>query len=598
MWAPGADRVDVVLEDGGRVLPLARDERGYHAGEWPRVPPGTRYRFRLPDGRLLPDPASRFQPEGVRGPSAVVDPAFDWCDDGWTGLALEDHVLYEVHVGAFTDEGTFDAVIPRLDGLRELGVTAIELMPVAQFPGTRNWGYDGVFPFAAQNTYGGPDGLRRLVDACHARGLAVVLDVVYNHVGPEGSPLAAYGPYLTDRYRTPWGEALDFDGPHADDVRRYFIENALCWITDFHVDGLRLDAVHAIVDTSAYPFLEELAEAVHRRARELGRRVHLFAESDRNDPRLVLPPDRGGQGFDALWSDDFHHALHALLTGERSGYYVDFGTLDDMASAYRAPFVYAGRYSAYRGRRHGRRADGVRGEQVVVFAQNHDQVGNRARGERLSTLVGADALRLAAGLVLLAPAVPLLFMGEEYGETAPFPYFVSHSDPALIETVRRGRRAEFGWEEETGSGADVPDPADEATFRSAVLRYELAGAPGHRELRALHAELLRLRRALPALASLDRERQEVWTEAGAVLLSRRWSGGNQVVACFHFGDAELEFGTRFPEGRWRRVLDSADVAWGGEGAVAPPVIEGGPGGAGARLRLAPRSFALYAREAA
>jgi len=592
VWAPDAEFVELVLGDSpGRVLRLEPEGDGYHYGEWPDIAPGTRYRFRLPGGLLLPDPASRWQPDGVHGPSALVDPNFEWHDDDWTGLSLDHYVLYELHVGTFTDAGTFDAIIPRLDSLRDLGVTAIELMPVAQFPGARNWGYDGVFPFAVQNTYGGPDGLRRLVDACHDRGLAVVLDVVYNHLGPEGNCLAAYGPYFTDRYRTPWGVALNFDGACADAVRRYYIENALYWVTDFHIDALRLDAVHAIVDTSAYPFLEELAAAVHARARELGRQVYLFSESDANDPRLVLPPERGGVGLDALWSDDFHHALHALLTGERDGYYVDFGRIDDLATAFEAPFVYAGRYSAFRKRRHGRPAHGVTGAQVVVFAQNHDQVGNRARGERLAILVPPPALRLAAGVVLLSPSVPLLFMGEEYGETAPFPYFVSHSDPALLEMVRRGRQAEFGWR------AHPPDPADEAVFRSAILNPSLADQPGHRELRALYRELLRARRETPALARLDRDRQEVLVAGESVLVSRRWHEDSHALAVFHFGSASASVGLALPAGLWRKRLDSEDRAWGGAGSPAPATIVA-DGTATATVPLAGDAFVLYVREPA
>lgn len=463
VWAPLADSVAVhIVAPRERLEPLARGERGYYYGELEGVEPGNLYLYLLDGRKERPDPASRYQPQGVHGPSQVVDPhAFAWSDSCWFGPAQQELIFYELHVGTFTLEGTFDAMIPHLEGLRELGVTAVELMPVAQFPGSRNWGYDGVYPFAVQNSYGGPEGLMRLVDACHRCGLAVFLDVVYNHLGPEGNYLGDFGPYFTDRYRTPWGLALNFDGADSDEVRRFFIENALYWLTEFHIDGFRLDAIHAITDKGALPFLEELAAAVHRRAERLGRRVYVIGESDLNDPRVIQPRVVGGYGLDGQWSDDFHHALHSLLTGERSGYYQDFGKLVHLARAFREGYVYTGQYSAYRRRQHGdwpRLCDAC---QFVVFAQNHDQVGNRARGERLSTLVSFDGLKLAAGMVLLSPFVPLLFMGEEYGETAPFLYFTSHSDPTLVEAVRKGRLEEFAA---FGCEDEVPDPQDEATF--------------------------------------------------------------------------------------------------------------------------------------
>jgi maltooligosyltrehalose trehalohydrolase len=334
-------------------------------------------------------------------------------------------------VGAYTKKGTFESIIPHLDELKKLGITAIELMPVAQFPGTRNWGYDGVYPYAVQNSYGGPEGFKRLVNACHGRGLALVLDVVYNHLGPEGNYLWDFGPYFTDRYKALWGFSINFDGPHSDDVRHYFIQNALYWVTEFHVDALRVDAVHAILDFSAEPFLEELASAVHDEAKRLNRRVYLIAESALNDTRVIRSREFGGYGLDAQWNDDFHHALHTVLTGERMGYYRDFGRLQDLAKALLEGFVYSGEYSPYRRRRHGNSSRDIPAHRFVVFSQNHDQVGNRMRGERLSELVCFERTKLAAGVMTLSPFIPLLFMGEEYGETAPFQYFVSHSDPDL-----------------------------------------------------------------------------------------------------------------------------------------------------------------------
>ena len=366
-----------------------------------------------------------------------------------------------MHLGTFTEEGTFDAVIPYLEELKDLGITAIELMPVAQFPGDRNWGYDGVDLFAAQNSYGGPQSLKHLVDSCHARGLAVVLDVVYNHPGPEGDYLGDFGPYFTQRYRTPWGAALNFDGAYSDEVRRFFIENALYWITECHIDALRLDAVHAILDHAARTFIEDLVTAVQERAEQLNRRVYLIAESSSNDARLITPRHAGGLGSDAQWCDDFHHSLHTLLTGELNGYYQDYGQVSHLAKAVREGFVYAGEYSSYRRRSHGTSSQGIPAHLVVVRAQNHDQVGNRMLGDSLGRLVGFESLELAAGVLLLSPFVPLIFMGEEYGEAAPFPYFISHTDSNLVEAVRQGRREEFDAFQQEG---DPPDPQDEATF--------------------------------------------------------------------------------------------------------------------------------------
>jgi maltooligosyltrehalose trehalohydrolase len=436
--------------------------------------------------------------------------------------------------------------------LRELGVTAIELMPVAEFPGGRNWGYDGVFPYAAQSTYGGADGLRRLVDAAHDRGLAVVLDVVYNHLGPEGDVLPEFGPYFTDRYRTPWGAALNFDGAGSDEVRRFFVDNALQWVDDFHVDALRLDAVHAIADPSAYPFVEELTDAVHAFGETVRHPVYVIAESAANDARLITGKDRNGIGCDAQWDDDFHHALHAILTGERDGYYVDFGTISDLALTYREGFAYARRYSAFRDMHHGRSAAGLPGDRFVVFGQNHDQIGNRARGDRLGALVGLDGARLAAAAVLTAPFVPLLFMGEEYGETHPFPYFVSHGDPELVEAVRTGRAEEFGL------GADTaPDPQAEATFASAKLDWAARDQAPHRELLDWYRALIALRRQRPALAALDSKalRTDVFEEQRALVLVRE-AGADAVGVVFGFDDDEREIELTLPGGPWTVLLDS------------------------------------------
>jgi maltooligosyltrehalose trehalohydrolase len=589
VWAPRAGKVELhIVEPNERRIEMRPAGNGYYHLETVGIAPGNLYFFRLDDRAGRPDPASRLQPRGVHGPSAVVDPNFDWSDAGWRGLPLEDYLFYEIHVGAFTPEGTLDAIVERLDDLRDLGVTAIELMPLAQFPGTRNWGYDGVHPFAVQASYGGPHGLKRLVDACHRRGMAVVLDVVYNHLGPEGNYLSEFGPYFTDRYRTPWGDAINFDGPWSDEVRRYFIDNALAWITDFHIDALRLDAVHAIVDPSARPFLEELGARVDERAAELGRSVQVIAESDRNDARLVRKRELGGLGLDGSWNDDFHHAVHALLTGERSGYYLDFGSVADLAKAFQENFVYSGQYSAYRRRRHGNSARDIPARRFVVFAQNHDQVGNRMLGERLSALASFEDLKLAAGLTLLSPFLPLLFMGEEYGETAPFLYFVSHDDRDLIEAVRRGRREEFaafGWP------GPPPDPQDESTFLCSKIDWRLRSAPRHSTLYRFYGELVRLRRRLPALAAGDMEKlQAIAQEEEKTLVIHRSYGQSEALAAFHFGEGTARITLPAEPGAWEKELDSAEEQWLGSGSAAPARIESGRELA---FVLAAKSFVVY-----
>ncbi|HBO70744.1 MAG TPA: malto-oligosyltrehalose trehalohydrolase [Deltaproteobacteria bacterium] len=590
--APSAKTVEVrLLTPVEGFFPLERDERGYHRGVVGEAGTGSLYLYRLDGERERPDPASRFQPDGVHGPSCVTDPgAFRWEDREWAGLPLEEVALYELHVGTFTPEGTFGAILPRLDSLKELGVTAIELMPVAQFPGSRNWGYDGVYPFAVQGSYGGPEGLKSLVNACHLRGMAVVLDVVYNHLGPEGNYLRDFGPYFTDRYRTPWGAAINFDGPGSDEVRRYFLENACSWLSEFRIDALRLDAIHGIYDFSADPFLAELADTV----RELGvrehRRLHLIPESDLNDARVVTPRERGGFGHDAQWNDDFHHAMHALLTGERDGYYGDFGGIGHLGRAFTDGFVYSGQYSAYRKRRHGNPSRHLPAERFVVFAQNHDQVGNRMRGDRLSRLASFESLKLAAGVVLLSPFLPLLFMGEEYGEVAPFLYFMHHGDEGLIEAVRKGRKEEFaafGWV------GEPPDPQDEGTFLRSRPDHALRGTGGHAVLLELHRELIRIRKTDPVLRRTDREGMEValFEKERALFILRR-DGSARTAAVFHFGDVPAVLPLPLPGEGWEKVLDSADARWGGPGGAAPQRPD--PGG-GIVCALRPHSFLLLTK---
>ena len=590
IWAPRARRVEVLLLSPKERVADLEEKDGYHQATLEGVEPGSLYLYRL-DGRIeRPDPASRFQPKGVHGPSQVVDPDFPWEDCCWFGLPLKNYVIYELHVGTFTAQGTFEAVIAHLDELKDLGITALELMPVAQFPGNRNWGYDGVYPFAVQDSYGGPAGFKKLINACHQKGLAVVIDVVYNHLGPEGNYLRDFGPYFTDRYKTPWGESVNFDGPHSDKVRHFFIENALFWIADFHVDALRLDAIHAILDFSAQPFLEELALAVKAQAERLNRRVHLIAESDLDDTRPIRSRDLGGYGLDAQWNDDFHHALHTLLTGEQTGYYHDFGRVEDLAKAWREGYVYSGNYSPYRRRRHGNSSRSIPAKRFVVFSQNHDQVGNRMLGERLSSLVSWEGLKMAAGAVLLSPFIPLIFMGEEYGETAPFQYFTSHADPELVEAVRRGRREEFSAFQWKG---EPPAPQSEETFLRCKLTPALLQEERPRLLREFYRELIRARHRLSALAHLSKEHLEVGTlEKERVLWVRRWQGEAEVFMAFNFGESRVSASLPVPEGSWQRELDSEAEEWKGSGSLNPdPLHSSGR----VSLALHPRSFVLFSR---
>jgi len=590
VWAPLVQRVEVrLMGPQDRIFPLQPGARGYYHGIVEGVAPGSLYRYRLDGERERPDPVSRFQPQGVHGPSQVVDTHFPWDDGTWPGIFLQDYIIYELHVGLFSPEGTFEAMITYLDELKELGITAIELMPVAQFPGDRNWGYDGAYPFAVQNTYGGPEGLKILVNACHRKGLAVILDIVYNHLGPEGNYLGDFGPYFTDRYRTPWGSALNFDGPYSDNVRQLFIENALYWITEFHIDALRVDAVHAILDFSAQPFLLKLAYAVHRQADRLNRRIHIIAESALNDTRVIHPPEVGGYGLDAQWNDDFHHAVHTVLTGEQSGYYQDFGEFQHLIKAFREGFVYSGEYSRYRRRRHGNSSRDIPAQQFVVFAQNHDQVGNRMLGERLATLASFEGLKLAAGTVLLSPFIPLLFMGEEYGEESPFLYFTSHSDPDLIDAVRDGRKGEFHAFQWQG---EPPDPQSLEAFSQCKLTWEKREQFTHKVLLDFYRKLIRLRRGIPALAYLSKETLEVsGMEEERLLFLHRWYNQSQVFCVMNFNTTDITAGIRLPRGRWKKILDSSEKKWGGPGSLMPKTWE-----SGTTITTKPLSFALFEKE--
>ena len=498
VWAPAAGKVEVqVLEDRHPMHPAAAP--GWWEADVRYAPGGAGYAFRLDDGEPLPDPRSPWQPLGSQGVSRCYDhSAFRWSDPGWRGGPLPGSVIYELHIGTFTAEGTFDAAIGRLDHLAGLGVDMVELMPVAAFPGRRGWGYDGINLWAVHEPYGGPDGLKRFVDACHARRLSVLLDVVYNHVGP-GNQLARFGPYLTGAHLTPWGPAVNLDEPGSDEVRAFLIGNALMWLRDYHLDGLRLDAVHALEDHRALHFLEQLAVEVQALAARLNRELVLIAESDLNDPRLVTAREAGGYGLTGQWSDDFHHALHAALTGERQGIYRDFGPLAALAKTLTRVFFHDGSWSSFRGRSHGRPVDVLRtpAHRFLGFLQNHDQIGNRAAGDRIAALLPADLVKVGAGLVLTAPFTPILFMGEEWGARTPWQYFTDHTDPGLAQAASDGRRAEFaafGWDP-----AEIPDPQDEATFRRSKLDWAERDGAGHRELLAWYQALIALRRSRPEL---------------------------------------------------------------------------------------------------
>ena len=566
---------------------MTRNDCGYHQVLVTDVEPRSRYVYQLDGSKEYPDPASRFQPDGVHGPSEIVDlAAFQWTDAEWRAPGLAESVFYELHVGTYSEEGSLDGVIPHLAELADLGITTIELIPVAQFPGSRNWGYDGVYPFAVQNSYGGPHALQRFVNAAHAHGLALALDVVYNHLGPEGNYLAQFGPYFTDRYGTPWGQAINFDGPQSGPVRQFFIENAIFWFELYHIDALRLDAIHGIYDFGAFHILAELENQVRFAGKRLGRDLTLIAESNLNDARLLLPSEKGGYGLPAQWSDDFHHSLHALLTGESNGYYTDFGRVRHLATVLDDGWFYDGKYSKFRRRRHGNSARGIPRSHFVVFSQNHDQVGNRASGERLSTLISFEAQKLAAGMTLLSPFVPLLFMGEEYGELSPFLYFTSHGDKDLVEAVRRGRREEFS---EFGWSNDVPDPQDETTFANSKLQHHTRDTDPHRALRAFYRELIRFRRA--NRLGVDAKLEITESENPRILTVFRNALGRSLLIIFNFGATEVQLPCAVRTGQWITELNSADSRWLGPSdgfprAVVPSDI----------IKLPGQSFVVLGRQ--
>jgi maltooligosyltrehalose trehalohydrolase len=558
LWAPRATEVELVI--GNVRYAMTPAGVGWFARELDVAEDGTDYAFRLDGGDPVPDPRSRSQPGGVHGPSRFVEVNPPPGAPTWTGFPLHKAIIYELHIGTFTPEGTFDGCIKRLEHLQMLGVNAIELMPVAEYAGRRGWGYDGVDLFAPHSAYGGPDGLRRLVDACHQRGIAVIIDAVYNHLGPEGDYLADFAPYFTDRYATPWGKAINYDDADSDDVRRFVLENTEMWLRDYGCDGLRLDAVHAIIDMSPTHILETIATRVAELEVETGRQLWVIAESDTNNPRLVRERELGGYGLTAQWNDDFHHALHTLLTDESFGYYEDFERATDLCTALQEAFVYAGRYSHFRRRTVGRAIGDLPLQRFVAYSQNHDQVGNRAAGERLCHLVSDGRARMAAALTLLSPMIPLLFQGEEWAASTPFQYFTDLGDRGLARAVTNGRRQEFrsfGWPPES-----VPDPQDPATFERSRLQWEELGDDSHAGMLAWYRALIALRQATPELVDGDPAETTAAYDATRNLLL--YSRAGLLVAC-NLGDNEVDV----PEASGAAlVLTSSTSAPGGDPALA------------------------------
>lgn len=554
VWAPEKVGVSLHLVYPKEMrIDMERSSDGYFEIVAPNLPVNSRYFFEINNSEVA-DPASFFQPEGVFGPSQVVDHnAFAWNDDSWKGIPFGELVLYEIHVGTFTPDGTFDAVITRLDDLVETGVNAIEIMPVSQFSGRRNWGYDGVFPYAVHNTYGGPDGLKRLVNACHQKRIAVFLDVVYNHIGPEGSVLHQFGPYFTDKHKIPWGDAVNLDGAWCDGVREYFVGNAMYWFEHFHIDGLRLDAIHAMYDDSAVSFWEMLSTATHEMSNRVKRELYIIAESDLNSPRVIKPVEQGGYGFHAQWLDDFHHALYVLLDEKGKGRYEDFGALKQLAKAYTDGFVLSGEYVKFRKKKYGASSAGIRGDHFVAFIMNHDQIGNRPDGARLSKLIDFDRLKLAAAALLLAPYIPMLFMGEEYGEEAPFYYFVDHKSPELIKAVSEGRKKEF---DQFGSTAEFREAHDEKTFTESILRWENRDKGQFAELHEWYKMLLSLRKAHEALREFDKScvKATVIDDGGLLLERKNKQGTDHIAAVLNFSKKDICFD--LPAGTWTEILIS------------------------------------------
>lgn len=590
LWAPLAAQVSILTEARELTLSLFDEGYGYWHLQTDQISKHDKYRFKITPltGREAlerADPASLFQEEGPGGPSTAFDVnAFSWTDADWKGVALNDLVIYELHTGTFTSKGDFDAIEAKLDYLTELGITAIEIMPVAQFSGNRNWGYDGVFPFAVQNTYGGPSSLQHLVNACHAKGLAVILDVVYNHVGPEGNYFSDFGEYFTDKYHTPWGKAINFDDAGCDAVRSFFIENALMWFRDFHIDALRLDAVHAIKDLSPAHILSEIKAHTDKLSEISGKPYQLIVELDLNDERYIRSQSKYGYGMDAQWVDEFHHALRVCTGQAREGYYSDFNGVSDLAKSYKDAYVYTGQYSPHRQRNFGMSLQEAYGAKFIVFSQNHDQVGNRMLGERSSNLVSFEMLKVMAGAVFCSPFLPLIFMGEEWAETNPFQFFVSHSDIELIEAVRKGRKAEFA---DFHTYGETPDPQAAATFERSKLNWAKTGEPRHKTMLHYYQTLIALRKQNPVLANLDREnvQTESFPEKNCLLL-KRWKANREILVGLNFSKQMQALSVDPAFQHTSVLLDSSLTQWNGPNPESNPIMAEG------QLNLFPESILI------
>ncbi len=560
VWAPFKEEVQVVLKDREDVI-LKKNAHGYWEGEIAGVSPGSLYKYKLDGEQEFPDPASRSQPEGVHSWSKVIaSNDYNWGDASWKGLPLSDMIIYELHMGTFTPQGTFEAVIDKLDHFLELGVNTLEILPISQFPGERNWGYDGVYPYAAQHSYGGPLGLKKMIDACHKKGVAVILDAVYNHMGPEGNYLREFGPYFTEKYHTPWGAALNFDDKHSDEVRNFFLQNARMWLEEFHFDGLRLDAIHEIIDRGARHLLREMSEDIDKLEERTNRKYVLIAESDLNDVKVINTYNKGGFGLEGQWVDDFHHALHTLLTGEKQGYYSDYGKMEDMAKAYRQAFIYDGAYSQFRKRTIGNSPRGLDPSQFVISIQNHDQVGNRILGDRLSKILSFEKLKLAAGVILTAPFVPMLFMGEEFAEDNPFQYFVSHGDKELVKAVQEGRKREFKYFFD--SLGDFPDPQGEETFEASKINWDFKKNPAKNTIFNYYKKLIQLRKE-GAFNSFRKDKMICETDEEKKLLQVYTEGKSHLFVAFNFNEGGQQLTLPHQNGEWEVILASADKTWGG-----------------------------------
>jgi maltooligosyltrehalose trehalohydrolase len=583
VWAPLRETVAILVNDTQKIG-LQQAEHGYWYTTTDKIKPGDLYKIVLDEKGAFPDPASVSQPTGVHEHSQAMDLSFEWTDKSWSNIPLKDYIIYELHIGTFTQRGTFAGVEEQIDYLKDLGITAIEIMPVAQFPGARNWGYDGVFPFAVQNSYGGAPGLQHLVNACHEKGVAVILDVVYNHFGPEGNYLNEFGPYFTDKYHTPWGKAINFDDAYCDGVRRYFIENALMWFRDFHIDALRLDAVHAIKDLSPKHILKEIKEHVDGLMEVTGRTYYLIVECDLNDTRFIDPLSENGYGMDAQWIDEFHHALRVATGEQRTGYYADFEGLPHLAKAYKDAYVYNGQYSPHRHKNFGVKTENP-GQQFIVFSQNHDQIGNRMLGERTSDLVHFETRKLMAGAVMVAPYLPMLFMGEEYSEPHPFLYFVSHTDPELVAAVRKGRKEEFAAFHIEG---EAPDPQSQETFNQSKLQWSLVTEEPHTTMLTYYKALIELRKRHPALSNPDRKNLDVrMDEQTQTLQLHRWHEDAHVLCFMNFSQQNQEVIIPPLKQSWQLIFDSSDPRWKGSKEAIGKVKDQSV------ITLQPQSLVIY-----